>query len=144
MNLLPQNLNAHELWRIRGDFGKLTGEVTQNGDTYTAEGGPVRVTAQITKDETGVFRRKDKVENSSDTPITLYTLSSRFVMLGGEYGVYTQYNGWCDESDGAWQKLVTSVCARSRPSGVLRFICCPILPGRFGHPGSMSVAKRRM
>ena len=112
MNLLPQNLNAHELWRIRGDFGKLTGEVTQNGDTYTAEGGPVRVTAQITKDETGVFRRKDKVENSSDTPITLYTLSSRFVMLGGEYGVYTQYNGWCDESDGARQKLVTSVCAR--------------------------------
>ena len=113
MNYLSKELRAQEFWKISGDFGKLTGEVQQNGNEYITENEAVRVTAKIIKDKTGIIQRKDAVENISNRPVTLYTLFSRFVMHGGEYGVYTQYNGWCDESDGAWQKLVTSVGAKS-------------------------------
>lgn len=60
-------------------------------------------------DEFGVAHRTGFFKNTSDSHIIINGLSSKFLFDGGEYEVYTQYNGWQNESRGAWQPLVTGV-----------------------------------
>ncbi len=65
------------------------------------------------EEKDGIFIRKDYLENISDTEIEINSVYSRFGLDGNCYEVYTQYNGWEHESKGNWQKLVTSVTAKS-------------------------------
>lgn len=60
----------------------------------------------------GVYSRKDLLTNTSEEPRHVTTLRSRFVLEGGEYEVYTQYNSWQNESIGVWERLNTSILAR--------------------------------
>ena len=74
---------------------------------YTLDG--VRLTAEFSEKANGAVIRQDYFENTSDAPVHIYKIASRFHMDGNEYDVYTQYNGWQNENKGGWQRLVTQV-----------------------------------
>lgn len=102
--------DALSLWNIQGTFGRVEGSVSEK-EALLAEGEGWRARAEIAEDETGVFSRRDTFQNTSDGEITLSALSSRFVFDGGEWEVYTQYNGWQNENMGGWAPLTTTVAA---------------------------------
>lgn len=113
MNLFERNVRADEMWNITGDFGKLSGGISHDKDILSAYNGVITVRSTVEKAKNGVYIQKSGVKNISDRTVTLYTLASKFLLNGGEYEVYTQYNGWVTESSGGWQPLVTAVTARS-------------------------------
>lgn len=101
--------DARSLWNIMGDFGTLASEVEKKDGGYFAKNDKIRAEFKITDEGHGVYSRKGKVTNISDDVVELNALSSKFVFSGGEYEVYSQYNGWQNESRGSWQPLVTTV-----------------------------------
>lgn len=105
------NQNVHNWWRVVTDRGDLSGKPTvdENGVRFEADGCLLKTTVE--KDESGVHNRVDTITNTADKPLHLNCLNVRFVLDGGEYEVYTQYNSWQNESLGAWQPLVTEVSA---------------------------------
>lgn len=58
--------------------------------------------------------RDDRLTNQSDEAVALHAYRYRFALPGGEYEVYTQYNGWMNESTGGWQPLVARAQAKNR------------------------------
>ena len=102
--------DALSLWNIQGTFGRVEGGVAE-ADALTAAGDGWAVRAEIKEDETGVFSRRDTFQNTSDGEMLLSSLSSRFTFDGGEWEVYTQYNGWQNENMGGWAPLTTTVSA---------------------------------
>lgn len=101
--------DAKTLFRGAGDFGEISGNLGQQGNRLFLETETYKVECCYEKDDQGVISRKDTFENCGAQPIHVRSLHSRFVFQGGEYQVYTQYNGWQAESLGAWQDLVTTV-----------------------------------
>lgn len=112
MNVFKNNKKGFELWNIIGDFGRLAEDVRIDNNVFCSENGKVRIVSEVEKAE-DVFVRKGFLKNISDEKVIVNTLSSKFSLDGGEYEVYSQYNGWQNESLGSWQPLVTSVCSRS-------------------------------
>ena len=104
-----EKTDAKNIWGIYGSFGSLCGEayIDGKGCKLCANGYEVEENTEV--DEFGVARRTGFFKNTSDSPIIINGLSSKFLFDGGEYEVYTQYNGWQNESRGAWQPLVTGV-----------------------------------
>lgn len=102
--------DALSLWNIQGTFGRVEGNVTDRG-ILTAKGEGWSVTSEIREDESGVFSRRDTFTNVSEQQTLLSALSARFTFDGGEWEVYTQYNGWQNENRGAWHPLTTTVAA---------------------------------
>lgn len=102
-----------------GSFGEIDGNVEflkkeENGKTvFEYKNGEIRLVSEFSYEENGVVVRRDSFENISSEDIEIKSLSSRFVLDGSEYEVYTQYNGWQHESSGSWQKLVTEIRAAS-------------------------------
>lgn len=115
MKVFAEKKKTVALWNVVGSFGRLSGEVTE-ANPFSASNGQIIAEATLTEGEYGVCVRTDKVKNISSQAVHCYTLSSRFTLDGGEYEVYTQYNGWQNESLGGWQSLVSSVSVRN--SGV--------------------------
>lgn len=113
MNVFKKSKNAYEMWNIIGSFGSLAGEVTASNNTFYAKNGTVSIVSEIKKSDNGIFERTGKLKNISKEKIVINTLSSKFSFDGGEYEIYSQYNGWQNESVGQWQPLVTTVSARS-------------------------------
>ena len=105
--------NANDIFNISGDFGHLCGELqkSENGYEYIGEKFSLNITE--TEYDFGVVMRKAYITCTKDK-ITLTNASQRFCFDGGEYEVYTQYCGWCNESNGEFQPLVTSVTAQSK------------------------------
>ncbi|MBR5528091.1 MAG: alpha-galactosidase [Clostridia bacterium] len=101
-----------------GDFGIIDGvEFTKSQtDTETVfeyQNTEVLLTSVLTRTKNGAVIRKDCLKNISDRIIEINGLCSRFRPDGNSYDVYTQYNSWQHESEGKWQKLITSVTAES-------------------------------
>ncbi len=113
-------LGATGLFYACGSFGIINGgedyTYTKEGNTeiYSYEQNGVRLRARFTHFENGVVLRQDTLENLSDTPVEINALACRFALDGNDYEVYTQYSAWQHESRGAWQPLVTQVCAESQ------------------------------
>ncbi len=103
---------VENLWYVCGNFGELNGEYHQTECSFKSDA--YTLTQTLSKNTDGVYVRKDIFKNTSDSPLTLFCLKSRFTLDGGDYEVYTQYNGWQNESRGAWQPLVTEVTAAGR------------------------------
>ena len=84
---------------------------SEDGDEkkYIYSDGKVELTAVFKECENGVVIRRDSFKNISGEPVTVNRLVSRFRLKGNKYDVYTQFNGWQHESDGAWQPLVTEI-----------------------------------
>jgi len=111
MKKITDKTNARDIWVITGDFGEICGTATiENGKMSAETNGVVAETVTET-DDLGVCTYTTSVTNTSDKNITLNCLQLKFQFDGGEYEVYSQYNGWQNESMGAWQPLVTSVSA---------------------------------
>lgn len=62
----------------------------------------------------GVCMRNDTIQNTSEKTVTLGAYASRFTLYGSDYEVYTQQSTWENESNGAWHKLVSKVCAEAK------------------------------
>lgn len=105
-----------ELWQM---WNVCTACEPAEGERKVTADGTEFVCPKYTLKETfedrggGVLARKSTVTNTSGADLTFTTLRSRFVFDGGEYEVYTQYNGWQNESQGEWMPLVTEITARS-------------------------------
>lgn len=103
------------LFFAAGSFGLIEGNVRYaktecDGKTvFEYSDASIRLQAEFTKEKNGVIIRRDIFKNLSNEKIDLYSLLSRFTLLGNAYEVYTQYSGWQHESQGEWQKLVTSI-----------------------------------
>jgi len=107
---------AKGFFRGYGSFGEVIGKVTRGDRTVCRETEDYRITCRYDVDPYGVFTRNDTFENISGKPLNVRCLKSRFVFNGGEYEVYTQFNGWNNESTGAWQELVSTVSASGASS----------------------------
>ncbi len=113
-------LGVSGLFFATGDFGIIDGDkkydstVIDGKCIYTYKNEKIRLSAEFSEYKNGVVIRRDSFENLTGEPITVTKLSSRFRMDGDAYEVYTQFNGWQHESEGAWQPLVTQVTAESQ------------------------------
>lgn len=105
------------LFYITGSFGIIDGKnfnlISECNNTYIFENYGLRVTSRFEEFENGVILRRDTVKNISSEDISVTSLKSRFLLEGNDYEVYTQFNGWQYENDGAWQPLKTSVSAKA-------------------------------
>ena len=115
---LISNLWISGLFSVAGSFGRMVTNPDSktekdNKTIYEYTNGKVKLTAEFTKYENGAVIRRDTLENLTDEPMTINQLFSRFRVAGSNYEVYTQFNAWLHESDGAWQKLVTQVATGS-------------------------------
>ena len=107
------SLKITDILNISGDFGHLYGELskTENGYEFIGE----NISLNIIEEEYdfGVVMRKASI-TCTKGKITLTNAAQRFCFDGGEYEVYTQYGGWCNESRGEFAPLVTGVTAQSK------------------------------
>ncbi|MBQ7573128.1 MAG: alpha-galactosidase [Clostridia bacterium] len=108
MKQFTQLKKASELWDICGDFGEFDGDIRLNEATVSCMGDALYVCSEFKKDG-DITSVTGKIKNISDKALTLTSVSYRFYFDGGEYDVYSQYNGWQNESMGEWQPLVTGV-----------------------------------
>jgi alpha-galactosidase len=53
----------------------------------------------------GIWRRADSLHNDGDRPVIIYQCLARFPFTPGNYELYSQASGWCNENQGAWQTL---------------------------------------
>lgn len=103
------------LFFAAGSFGLIEGDVPYtktecDGKTiFEYSNAFVRLQAEFTKEKNGVVIRRDTLQNLTSKEIDIHSLLSRFTLIGNAYEVYTQYSGWQHESQGEWQRLVTSV-----------------------------------
>lgn len=102
-----------DLFTLYGDFDLPEGEVAKAGDAYAYDNSVLQIESKTEKHPDGIHVRRDTVKNVSPYAITLTTALSKFVLNGGEYEVYTQYNEHICERLGAWQNLVTGVYGMS-------------------------------
>jgi alpha-galactosidase len=112
MNVFKKTKKTSELFSIIGSFGKIDENVDISKNGVEIVKNDIKLKAEIKKSDSGVFRRKDFVTNLSEESVALYSLGSKFTLDGGEWEVYTQYNGWQSESLGGWVPLVSSVVSR--------------------------------
>lgn len=83
-----------------------------NDGGFISENEKYAVSGKISEED-GVFSRTDTIKNTSADTLHIYDYKYRFCVPCGDTEVYTQYNNWQNESDGSWQKLVTSVSAEA-------------------------------
>ncbi len=112
MDLFEKN-TSYDWWRVITDNGDLRGNADFNGDTASFSDGRCTLSSVVTSDESGVYSRCDTIKNVSGDTAYISCANMRFVLDGGEYDVYTQYNAWQNESCGMWQPLNTEVEART-------------------------------
>ena len=116
---LTRKFNGTGLFYASGSFGILDGnlpyhlEETADGRIYTYANEQVALRAEF-RQEGEVMVRRDSLRNLTDSVLELNAFVNRFTMDGDDYEVYTQFNGWVNESRGGWQKLVTQVTAASQ------------------------------
>ena len=109
--ITQENKDARDIWSIAGSFGEVCGAVNYENGVFSNSGDAYLVTLAEEKDKRGVYSYTAKIRNTSDKPITVNYAGMKFISDGGEYDVYTQYNGWQNESIGRWQPLVTGILA---------------------------------
>ncbi len=114
MNTFIKQRSTTDIWNISGSFGNFDEVFETKENSFISKNAEISVKSDIKKDKNGVYIRTGVVKNISDKEIHINTLASKFSLDGGEYEVYSQYNGWQNESLGAWQPLVSSVVARSQ------------------------------
>ena len=111
---LIDRIVSGEMWKVFGNFLPEQGTFGHENCILCCDASKYSIEASYTEDEYGVYRITGKLTAKED--IELSGLSEMFILGGGEFEVYTQYNGWQNESRGDWQKLVTSVVAECKAS----------------------------
>lgn len=104
---------ARGFFNINGSFGEVKGEATVENNRITTKSDKYNAFLEFENDKNGVLTQNGYFENISDVPFEVNCLMSRFVFHGGDWEVYTQFNGWQNESQGAWQPLTTRISSFS-------------------------------
>ena len=112
MNTYKFTKSSELLFDAIGSFGEIREPITVSEAGASLTKGGIRLEAVIEKSASGVIKRCDYITNLSEESESLYSLGSKFNLDGGEWEVYTQYNGWQNESTGGWAPLVSSVVSR--------------------------------
>ena len=99
--------------RISGDFPEPEGALSFDGAHASFENDLFSFTADVTSSD-GVYSITSRLTNRSDRVLTITDLRNVFHFAGGEYEVYTQFNGWQNESMGGFVPLITEVRASAR------------------------------
>lgn len=108
MKNLIEKLLQDDIWNISGSIGKIhTDKLECRTDVY-------EIKAEYSVDINDVYHYCGCFRNTSDEKITLNCLKSKFCLGGGEFEVYTQYNGWQNENIGKWQELNTEISVSTR------------------------------
>ena len=94
MKKFDLTMKANDLWTIYGSFGMVKGDVYCNNNFFYAECDSCQVFSAREEDENGIVLQTGSLKNTSDNPISVYHVMSKFVFDGGEYEVYTQCNTW--------------------------------------------------
>ncbi|HQM95690.1 MAG: glycoside hydrolase family 36 protein [Clostridia bacterium] len=84
--------------------GKIEVKNTSSGFNAVLNEKSYQATCTVEKKH-GIYVRRDKFTNTSDSHIFLYRYFSRFTVLNNDNEVYTQYSCWNNESSGSWKKL---------------------------------------
>ena len=113
MNYINKSRSIEDLFVVRGHDPLAKWATKRVGDAVVCDCEGLTLTSIHTAHSSGVTVRRDKIQNNSNEVISLRSALSKFVFNGGEHEVYTQYSIWCGERYGAWQPLVTEVCAES-------------------------------
>ncbi len=113
MNYKNKVRSISELFTFHGSFPLLNEKVTATENGFLIENSDLTLSSDFYPHPSGVTRRVDRIKNTSNKPISLRSILSKFVFNGGEYEVYTQRSVWCGERYGAWQPLVTEISAAS-------------------------------
>ncbi|MBQ4526791.1 MAG: alpha-galactosidase [Clostridia bacterium] len=100
-----------QLWKIATTDDFVDGELQADETKASLKNDKYEINSEITHQGHGVYLRKDTIKNISDKTLTFTLLHPVFTFDGGEYEIYTQYNGWQNESQGQWLPLVTQVVA---------------------------------
>ncbi len=100
-------------WRVITNHGDLSGALSCEGEGCSFSNEWCALNSTVDTDENGVSLRRDALVNRGSASLRVACMTERFVLDGGEYEVYTQYNAWQNESIGRWQPLVTEVEART-------------------------------
>ena len=108
IHTLPEKLLSRDVWNISGDFGRVA------ADTLCCRTPECEIRACCEADESEVFHCTGTLRNCTDRPIVLNSLQARFHLGGGEFEVYTQYNGWQNENTGGWSPLITEAGVSTR------------------------------
>ena len=114
MKNIKDKIITSEMWKILGDFPCEKGTFFSDSREATYETSRYTVKTEYKADDFGVFRLSGVFSAKED--IILRNLDMRLNLGGGEFEVYTQYNGWQNESVGKWQSLNTSVLAEGKYS----------------------------
>lgn len=112
------------LFSVFGSFGVVEGSpadidatrIRQSEDRIqaTLDIHDVTLESDLSRSPEGIYVRTDTLTNQAEQLVVLHAYRYRFTLPGGEYDVYTQYNGWMNESTGGWQPLVARAQARNR------------------------------
>lgn len=94
------------------DNEKITYENGERSFTAVCEKDGFTIKSEICE-ENGVYVRRDSFTNTGSRDITLYKYLCGFKLEGGLTSVYTQHNGWCGESLGKWQELVSEISVKN-------------------------------
>jgi len=97
-----QRLEAERLSLVESHFDQQTA-------TFTWEGlnGGIRWESSWTLDrETGIWSRRDKLQNRGASPLTITRCLARFPFAPSQYLLYAQHSDWCNENQGGWQPLL--------------------------------------
>ncbi len=111
---MPKSRFYSGFFNIWGDFGQIETNIDyikkteKNSVTYYANDKGLDLTATFIQDKE-VYIRKDVIKNVSGKDIVLNGILSRFTLSGGDYEVYNENSVWQNESQGAWQHLVSTV-----------------------------------
>ena len=105
--------HVQDWWRVITDHGDMYGEPIFGNTNIIFSDGTCELNSIVAEDGSGVFSRCDTLKNLTNTTLHVACMNTRFVLDGGEYDVYTQYNAWQNENTGRWQPLVTEVEART-------------------------------
>lgn len=101
------------LFSVCGNFGIIDGSMAKStvkeGNTYSLKTNKILLKSEFVEKKNGAVVRKDSLKNISDKEIIINRLSSRFILEGYDYEVFTQFNSWQHENTGGWQKLRTQV-----------------------------------
>ena len=114
MKSIANKIITPDMWKVFGDFQYEKSTFYADSNICTYETAKFIITNEYNEDEYGVLKIKGKLTAKED--IVIRNLDMLMNLSGGEFEVYTQYNGWQNESRGAWQKLNTSVLAENRNS----------------------------
>lgn len=113
MNDLFQFLTERSAWLVRGE-NIPTAAVTPTADGLVQKNDGYEIRSTYQKDAAGVYDLTGTLQNVSSLPLTVSALSTAFLLDADSLEVYTQYNGWQNESMGGWQPLVTGVIAKTK------------------------------